>query len=321
MTASFRKIDYSLRPAKHAERRMLCEVFRRLSGFQPVEDYIYVGLGSLWFSDFILFHRSLGIRNMISIDRSGNKKRFSANRPFNSVTLDLSETSKALPRLNWTQRQFIWLDYDDQIDLDKVLDARTVASRASSGSLFAVSVQCEMAKEYIAFQTEGPPSSLDRFRTQFGSERVAQDIEEDDLVSWRFGALSRTLLLNEIESALATRNGGVAERDRIRFQPVCDINYSDGAKMTTLVGIFVANHELELLGKCNLDRLDFLPKNKGNRLVNIHVPKLTVREIRTLEQQIPKGPESWNVPGVPSKDADAFAALYRYLPNFGILEC
>ena len=52
MSRSFERIDYSLRPAKHAERRMLCDVFRRLKPFGPVEDYVYVGFGSVWFSDF-----------------------------------------------------------------------------------------------------------------------------------------------------------------------------------------------------------------------------------------------------------------------------
>ena len=61
MVDSFRRIDYSLRPAKHAERRMLCDVFRRLTHFQPVETYCYVGFGSVWFSDFVLFHRALGV--------------------------------------------------------------------------------------------------------------------------------------------------------------------------------------------------------------------------------------------------------------------
>lgn len=69
MSGSFRRIDYSLRPAKHAERRMMCDVFRRLRPFGRVEDYMYVGFGSVWFSDFSLFHRALGIRDMLSIEK------------------------------------------------------------------------------------------------------------------------------------------------------------------------------------------------------------------------------------------------------------
>lgn len=320
MTASFRKVDYSLRPAKHAERRMLCEIFRRLGRFQPVEDYIYVGPGSLWFSDFILFHRTLGIRKMISIDKGGPKNRFEANRPFNSVTLDLRPTSIALPKLDWSRRQFIWLDYDDQIDTEKLLDIRTTASRAASGTVIALSVQVDSARECDEAKGNPETSALERFKTRFGPERIAPDLLEDDLVSWRFGDLSRKMIVSEIESALSTRNAGRSTEERVNFHMICEINYSDGAKMTTVVGIFVSVSEEKELSNCKFDKLDFLPEKSKERLIRINVPKLTVREIRKLEQQIPRTSGSWELEGVPNKDADEFASLYRYLPNFGILE-
>src|SRR5690606_4978275 len=84
MKDSFRRIDYSIRPAKYAERRMLCDIFRKLAAFEPVEHYRYVGFGSVWFADFMLFHRALGIRHMLSIEQAvGSRERFEANKPFN----------------------------------------------------------------------------------------------------------------------------------------------------------------------------------------------------------------------------------------------
>ena len=68
MTASFRKIDYRVRPAKHAERMMMCEAFARLGAFDELPSYQYVGLGSVYFVDFLLFHRILGIRDMVNIE-------------------------------------------------------------------------------------------------------------------------------------------------------------------------------------------------------------------------------------------------------------
>jgi hypothetical protein len=318
MTASFRKIDYSLRPAKHAERRMLCEVFRKLTPFQPVEDYLYVGMGSLWFSDFILFHRLLGIRDMISIDKSGARERLEANKPFRSIVLDDRPTTKALPTLDWKRRQFVWLDYDDQIDLDKLLDMRTVATRAQSGTVLAVSVQCESAKERDEAGDGDESSAAERFRDRFGRERISPDLWDDDLVSWRFGTVSREMLQSEIKSSLATRNSGIPADEVVSFQLICEIEYSDGAKMTTLVGAFVAQKDTACFDTCGFAALDFLP-SKG-RLVRVDVPKLTVREIRRLEQLLPKNPDGWEHDGIPAKDAKLFAALYRYLPNFAVLE-
>jgi hypothetical protein len=63
MAGSYEKINYSLRPAKSIERKMLCDAFRRLSAFGKVENYQYIGFGSTYFSDFSLFHKALGISN------------------------------------------------------------------------------------------------------------------------------------------------------------------------------------------------------------------------------------------------------------------
>jgi hypothetical protein len=147
MTASWRKIDYSLRPAKHAERRILSEIFRRLRPFRPVEDYQYVGMGSLWFADFSLFHRALGIRDMISIESSpgGSRERFEANKPFGCITVDYRKSSEVLPELKWDQPYFIWLDYDDPLSVEMLLDMQTVATHALSGTTLAVTVQCHRA--------------------------------------------------------------------------------------------------------------------------------------------------------------------------------
>lgn len=99
--SSFRKINYSLRPAKHAERKMMGEIFRRAAAFSALETYRYVGLGSVWFSDFSLYHKMLGIGEMVSIERAtGCKARFEANRPFN-IEMRFKPTTEALPELDW----------------------------------------------------------------------------------------------------------------------------------------------------------------------------------------------------------------------------
>lgn len=85
---SWRKINYELRPAKNIERKMLSEAFRCLTSFGSVSSYRYVGFGSHFFSDFKLFHRSLGITQMISIeDNKEYKERFTFNIPYSCIKL------------------------------------------------------------------------------------------------------------------------------------------------------------------------------------------------------------------------------------------
>ena len=62
LSGSYNAIDYRLRPAKHAERAMLVEAAARLR-FSDLQNYRYVGFGSIYFSDFEIFHKVLGIKS------------------------------------------------------------------------------------------------------------------------------------------------------------------------------------------------------------------------------------------------------------------
>jgi hypothetical protein len=319
MSGSFKRIDYSLRPAKHAERRMLCDVFRRLRPFGRIEDYVYVGFGSIWFSDFILMHRALGIKKMISIEQAEDaRERIEDNKPFR-IPVDYRRSEDALPALDWSAKQYVWLDYDDPLTPGMLLDMRTVASRATSGTVLAVSVQCNKAIEakYSSADTEGAPTDIENFATVFGWERVPASTKSDELFGWQFGRLSRSILLNELTAELAIRNA--ATDSKTEFRIISEIEYEDNAKMTTIVGIFCSEEDISLLEQCHFDTLDFLNPSGGP--VRIKVPKLTVREFRKLESQLPlaEGAEL-ELGSIPISEARTFAELYRYFPNFAVLE-
>ncbi|HBO8844797.1 TPA: O-methyltransferase [Pseudomonas aeruginosa] len=321
MSASFRKIDYSLRPAKYAERKMLVEVLRRLAAYQPVEDYSYVGFGSVWFSDFTLFHRALGIRDMVSIEKAENARdRIEANKPF-QIRVEYASSSTALPRIDWAKRTIVWLDYDEPLLPSMLQDVRIVATRCMSGSLVAVSVQCVKAPEYIAYEREAgldeqAIGAIERFEQAFGRDRVPPGTSDDDLVAWSYGKLIRKMIKAEVESALGSRNAG--EVNILEFLPICEIEYQDDARMTTLVGLIVDQEDKQRYSVCGFDRLDFMSGN--NSPIRIEMPKLTVRELRLIEQQLPSNGEDLILGAIPSSDALKFARMYRYFPNFAVME-
>lgn len=320
MSGSFKRIDYSLRPAKHAERRMLCDVFRRLRPFGRIEDYVYVGFGSIWFSDFILMHRALGIKSMISIEQSEDARdRIEDNKPFR-IPVDYRKSEDALPTLDWARKQFVWLDYDDPLATGMLLDMRTVARRASSGTVLSVTVQCMKANEanYKTGDAPGIPKDIDSFISVFGRERVELGTKSDQLFGWQFGTLSRSILLQELMTELAVRNAAT-DSPRFDFKIICEVEYEDDAKMTTLVGVFYSADDVELVNQCHFEGLDFLPEVAGP--VRIKVPKLTTREFRKLESQLPlEDGVELQLGTIPLSEARSFAALYRYFPNFAVLE-
>src|SRR2546421_725771 len=105
LKSSGEKIDYRLRPAKSIERKMFAEAFRKLSEFGRLDAYRYVGMGSFYFSDFILFHRLLGLRQMISIegeDDPSKQERFTFNLPFSDKNINLifDTVKSVLPALS-----------------------------------------------------------------------------------------------------------------------------------------------------------------------------------------------------------------------------
>jgi hypothetical protein len=258
---------------------------------------------------------------MVSIEQVETARdRIEDNKPFR-IDVDYRKSKDALPDLYWDRNQFVWLDYDDPLSPEMLLDMRSVARRAGSGSVLAVSVQCMKAPQVAEAEKDSAPCApraLDRFIAAFSRERVPQETAEDQLYGWQFGALSREMLLQEIHAELAARNSGGQQAETL-FQPICSFEYEDGAKMTTIIGVFYSAADRGKLEQCHFEALDFLSGPPGP--LRITVPKLTAREFKKLESQLPlaKGGKL-ELGTIPAKEAGQFSAMYRYLPNFAVLE-
>jgi len=161
-------------------------------------------------------------------------------------------------------------------------------------------------------------TAIDRFTSAFGRQRVPPEASAKDLVGWPFGKLSRAMLLQEIDAELAIRNSSQTNAEMCR-RIICEIEYEDGAKMVTITVLFYSPEDEPLVDQCHFEGLDFLPNPLAP--VRIAVPKLTVREFKKLESQLPLAPGGVLVLGsIPVTDANHFAKMYRYLPNFAVLE-
>lgn len=322
MKPSYRLIDYSLRPAKFAERKMFCEFFIRLRPFSPVQSYQYVGLGSIWFADHLLFHKSLGIAKMVSIERvCAHKRRFEFNRPLKNIEILLGNATEHLPNLNWSCHTILWLDYEDPLTPGILDDVRTVATRAKSGTVLAVSTQ---AKEiYGPSDSEKETNNLPittkhEFKELFGVNRTPSDLGPRELRGKKVGETIRRVLRDELDDAMLVRNVGQKQEMQVDFRQIGAFEYSDGVPMTTVVGIFVESREAEKYEACGFDELDFYRPDK--KALKINVPKLTPREMRFLDRLLPGKLLPNNLAAIPRSDAASYAQLYRYLPNYASFE-
>ena len=88
--------------------------------------------------------------------------------------------------------------------------------------------------------------------------------------------------------------------------------------MTTIVGVVFSSDEADRFESCAFDKLDFLG---AEHPVRINMPKITLRELRYLERQLPISPGVVLDTGpIPGGEAASFARMYRYFPNFSVLE-
>ena len=166
MPGSFRKIDYRLRPGKHAERVMLVDLFKRMR-FAPIETYQYIGFGSVAFVDFRMVHKALGIKDLISIedtDDESERERFRNNNPYAGLMLHFGNSSGVLPALDYSKRSLVWLDYDGALSRSMANDLAAVGRQAKSGTFVAVT-----------FTTAFPPTNpareneLKRMKEEFSA--------------------------------------------------------------------------------------------------------------------------------------------------------
>ena len=70
------------------------------AGF-PVADYQYTGFGAIYFVDFILFHKILGLKRLVSLEQQESlTSRMKFNRPFSCVEIKMVPASSEIPNLS-----------------------------------------------------------------------------------------------------------------------------------------------------------------------------------------------------------------------------
>jgi len=109
---SFENINYMFRPKKQIERKIFIELFQKIQHAlnTNISEYQYIGLGSIYYYDFILFHKYLNIKDMVSLDDKDYPNRFEFNKPFDFITFKQMLTTEFLSNNEIDKRSFIWFD-------------------------------------------------------------------------------------------------------------------------------------------------------------------------------------------------------------------
>jgi len=316
---SYNRIDYRLRPAKSIERKMLCDAFRRLINISDFADYGYIGFGSTFFSDFTLIHKTLGIYDLISIEKEvEDKKRFEFNRPYKCIRLKFGKSSEILPILRLTRKVILWLDYDYSLEEDMLADINSFISRAKAGSIILLTMD---VKSYELPKKPKDKSRYEQLLESIGRNKIPPEVTERDLDPQHFPEVCYKIVNNQIDQVLSIRNGVL--ETKLTYKQLFNFYYRDGSSpMLTVGGIIYSKNDEDNISKCGFEKLDFIrTERKKYKPYEIIVPKLTFREMRCLDRVLPaKEPTSIKnnkeITSIPRGLRKQYSKIYRYFPNF-----
>jgi hypothetical protein len=318
MAGSYSKINYRLRPAKGIERKMICDSLRCLSPFGELTTYRYIGFGSTYFSDFILFHKSLHIEDMISIEKDKHaKERFEYNKPFGCIKIEYGASYEVLPTLEWSKKSIVWLDYDSPLKKTILDDIDIVTSKLVSGSVLIVTVSAE---------PERPPEEgftkeeIDNFREnklqeRLPKEKIPIDLKPIDLTGKKLANLYKRIINNQLEESVSNANSARSEEEKLKYKQIFNFRYADGSRMLTVGWLFFEQSYCNVAEKCNFSK--HFNATKSDNPYEIDVPNLTLKEIQYLDSQMPTDDcDAVNRICIPLKDVKCYAELYKYFPSF-----
>ena len=274
--ASFESVNYSLRPSKTIQRQLVFEGIRSLQIIMALKDPVYVGLGSIWFTDFVMAHKLLHITDMISIEKDPvGYRRALFNAPYATVRVVQGHSTKVLPTLyvdpSLSGRPWVvWLDFDIEMNESLTDDVRSVIENAPQDSFFLITFN---GKDIRYGNAKDRPH---RLRDIFG------DVVPDNLSrqQCKDAQMEQTLADVAIDfmisvSAEAARPGS--------FIPAFRAIYKDTSPMVTVGGIMASPDNIRKVQGA-VERSSW----RCRPLERIVAPHLTIREAATLQSALPR---------------------------------
>lgn len=273
---SFERIDYSIRTNKSVQRKLIVEFLERMRRGFDLDKYCYIGMGSMWYSDFILFHKRLGITDMTSIQIPYGYGRAKFNLPFACIKLKRGVTTKVLPTLQLARRAVIWLDYDHEFREYVFRDLEIVLGEVASGSVVIATVDGEVDR--FGRATDPEPARLERIQAAI-NQYVPLNFSNKILEVEQFPRFVSRVLVECMTELTSRRHLG------LRFRPIFNYYYRDGARMVTVGGMVAdAGDRLALRDLIPVDDPFY-----GASLKKIAVPPLTAKEKVALDRLLPRG--------------------------------
>ncbi len=312
-SASFEKFNYLLRPSKQVERKLFIEALHKLSAVSfRIPEYTYLGFGSIYYADFILFHKYLYIDKMICVESASIPNRMRFNIPFEFIDLHMKKVAQIIPQLNRDEKYIVWLDYEKHLDRDILADTAGLLHVLVPGSVLIVTVDADprLLEEQEADEEcreRQIQNLLATFKAELG-KYYAGELRRNVISRTGLPKLFANILRSQFHEELAKRPG-------IEFHQLFNFKYADGAQMFSLGGVVGDAEDGRKLTNSGVFELKFV--TKGEEPVRISVPPLTVREKQWLEQRLNDSLKPEDLAFELHQDLlENFRLYYRHYPSY-----
>lgn len=314
MEPSFEKFNYCLRPAKQVERKLIIETMHALRGCGfPIETYTYVGFGSVYFVDFILFYKHLYINNMICIEHEQIGRRMEFNKPYKFIKLKMAEVADVVPELSAKRPHLVWLDYDFSLRPQILVDLDSLIQRLAPGSVVLVTID---ARPRLPEELDDPSwndlernaQTVEHYREHYES-KVGGAIDSLQMEKDKCPTLLARILRGQIQDSVRSRGG-------LEFAQLLNCRYADNAPMLTLGGILVSPSEgVGLVGRV---QTGLLFSSDREEPIEIDIPVLTDRERQWIDSNLVGSQKGTGKPPfeVSERFLEAYRRFARYYPTY-----
>lgn len=307
--AIFDSINYSLSPNKAIQRQIVFDALELIDRSLSISNGTYIGFGSVWFSDFLLAHKRLGIGRLISIENNdvgAIRARF--NAPFRSIVVEEGDSTPVLKELSEREELhdapwIVWLDYDRSVTESTCDDIDLLVTHAPANSVIMITVDAGG----LGTGAAGRETYL---RALLG-DAISDDLRTEDFAIAQMPEIIGKGLLDFIASRAVDlgRPGG--------FVSAFQIPYKDSSQMVTCGGILPAQAARGAARSCVAD-----PAWPGFPSVPVIAPPLTLKEVHALQRLLPS-PTVISRADVQAIGFDlldeqilAYSAHYRRYPTF-----
>lgn len=307
---SFDLVNYSLRPSKSIQRQIIFDGVRELQIRLNLDKLVFIGFGSIWFTDFVMAHKMLRVNDMVSIEADDvGYARAVFNAPYATVRVEHGRSAAILPALFANEALsrrpwLVWLDYDYPFDESVKDDVRSLIEHSPANSILIFTFNGLETKYGHADDRPG------RLRALFG------DVVPDELSK----GTCRSDRMQEVlaDYALDFMQAVGAELSRPSgFVPAFRVIYKDTAPMITVGGVLPTEGTEEAV--VAIVKENAWPCRPAERII---APHLTIREAIILQSQLPSAkPISRELVqrlgfDLDERQIETYQSYYKQYPNF-----